>query len=621
MPRGRLPPLPPSSTWSKHFPSRYLPMSPDRIMIRKAPGRILLSNPALCDHFVRSLKLREGEVVIESYAGVGGLTRSLISGGDSVGQAKRWDGLKPDADAAPVTNDLGTGTGTGTGTGATKPKGKKKKDPKEFPIWSEDLPAPLPEEEMPKEDETLVKPRLVVASEGSSELLVRAFDYPSSSIHTISHAVASGSEGSSNSDGSPPATSSPSSSSPLPGTPAQHGPPLVRSKYEPNLLLSHSTSYVWPTLPMLLESPLVSEHLPVYDASATPGPDTTKRPWDAPEPPITLVAQLPDSSIGEQLAAQWVGSAVGDPGQQRTWIWEWGRLRMALLCGKSLYDRILAKPGDIINCKLSILAQALFDIVPLPPYHHVQNVDKQSKFTVDRPVKYTSLAPKSNAKPIGMPTPSPSSFTAPHLRPISSSVTEHPPVSAPGSDPVLYHPMLDEFKELMAKEKKGITEDETLLLGQQKTITYPGDFYPPSTTATKAKGKPLDRPPLLGLMLIPKIESPILAAQKDTWDYVMRRLFVRDTMTLKDSIPNLAFGAEILLKRINEDGLQVDPKTGEMREKWRGVPVHELRVIRELHVEEWLRIVDVFDKWAFKPDNLILDSGGPDENIRELGQD
>ncbi|WVF72233.1 hypothetical protein IAT40_007045 [Kwoniella sp. CBS 6097] len=593
--RARLPPLPPSSTWSKHFPSRYLPMSPDRIMIRKSPGRILLSNPALCDHFVRSLKLREGEVVIDSYAGVGALTRSLISGGDSVGEAKRWDGLKAEDEAGA---DAGAGAEGEAGGKAKKTK-KKKRDPKEFPLWFEALPPPLPAGERPKEDEKLVKPRLVVASEGSSELLIRAFDYPPSQVHTISHAVASATSISDTSSSSPSGSTStsdglsgsgelPSSSSLATAGPAQVGPPIVQSKYEPNLLLSHSTSYVWPTLPSILESPLVSEHLPVYDASATPGPDTTKRPWEAPEPPITLVAQLPDSSIGEQLAAQWVGSAVGDPGQERTWIWEWGRLRIALLCGKSLYDRILAKPGDIINCKLSILAQALFDITPLPPYHHVQNVDKQSKFTVDRPVKFTSLAPKSNAIPIGMPKPAQS--PSPSVLPGNASSHDA------GAD----------------GQFVGV---------QQKTITYPGDFWPPSTTATKAKDKPLNRPPLLGLMLVPKVESPILAAQKDTWDYVMRRLFVRDTMTLKDSIPNLAFGAEILLKRIKEDGMTVDEKTGEKKIKWRGVPVDETRVIRELHVEEWLRIVDVFDKWAFKPDNLILDSGSMDENIRELGQD
>ncbi|OCF45485.1 hypothetical protein I317_00732 [Kwoniella heveanensis CBS 569] len=578
MPRARLPPLPPSSAWSKHFPSRYLPVSPDRIMIRKAPGRILLSNPVLCDNYVKSLKLREGEVVIESYAGVGALTRSLISGGDSVGEAKRWDGSKLDVPAEGEVT-------TSQGSGKSVIKKKKKRDPKEFPIWLEALPPPLPEAERPKEDDKLVKPRLVVASEGSSELLLRAFDYPSSHMHTNSHAVTSSSNPELESGAGSSSTEGISNGSTITDTPGRSGPPIVQSPYEPNLLLSHSTSYVWSTLPLLLENPLVSEHLPVYDASAAPGPETTKRPWKAPEPPITLVAQLPDSSIGEQLAAQWVGSAVGDPDQQRTWIWEWGRLRLALLCGKSLYDRILAKPGDIINCKLSILAQALFDIVPLPPYHHVQNVDKQSKFTVDRPVKYTSLAPKSNAKPIGMPTSTPSDF-------VTSS---------------------------LSATSEGLVGER--LVGQQKTITYPGDFWPPPTTSTKAKAKPLERPPLLGLMLIPKIETPILAAQKDTWDYVMRRLFVRDTMTLKDSIPNLAFGAEILLKRIQEDGMQIDEKTGENKVKWRGVPVDESRVIRELHVEEWLRIVDVFDKWAFKPDNLILDSGGLDENIRELGQD
>ncbi|WRT67100.1 uncharacterized protein IL334_004066 [Kwoniella shivajii] len=529
----RIPPLPPARTWPTYFPARLLPISPDRNMIRKAMGRKLLTNPILCDQFVRSMKIRQGEIVIESYAGTGALTRSLISGGNSVKEAENWLSQRSQEQVGMQ----------GDNTTTTKGKGKSKKT---YPIWIDDLPSSSKSDTNVQGKEVniaerveLVEPKLVVASEGSLELLVRSFDHPSTSNSILS------------SIGRETSTD-----------PYMRPVPVTKTPLNANLLLSHSTAYVWPTLPKILQDPLVSENLPIHDPTLPPGEECTKRSWEDPEPPITIVCQVPDSSIGEQLVSQWVGSAVGDPGQKRTWIWEWGRIRLALLCGRSLYDRIVAPPGSIIHCKLSILSQALFDIVPLPPYHHVLNVDKQSKMTKDRPLKAASIIPPSTEEPIGVPS--------------------NPPSSA---------------------------HDIIKPMNGQRTLTYPLDFYPPITSAQRSIGTPLERPELLGIMLVPKLRSPILASQKDAWDFVMRRLFVRDTLTVKQGIPNLSFGAETLIEFIQG------------KNQFRGIPVDGGRVIRDLRVEEWLRIVDVFDQWAFKPDNLILDSGSADETSREVGQD
>ncbi|WWD15868.1 hypothetical protein CI109_100292 [Kwoniella shandongensis] len=534
-PRPRLPPLPPSSKWSTHFPARYLPVSPDKNTIRKTFGRVLVTNPSLADKFVRAMGIREGEVIVENYAGVGGLTRSLLSGGDAVGEAKKWIESQSSVEG---------------GSGESSPKTKTAKS---FPRWIDDIAPsgngakksnaqPVTAEQPESTDITLVRPKLVLASEGSAELITRAYDYPASSLTpSVKFTIQEQLKGNLiNSD--------------LTGT-TYHAVPVAQSSHDPSLLLSHSTVYIWPTLPALLSDPLVSPHLEVYDPAAPPGPQATKRPWDAEPPKITMVCQVPDSPIGEQLVAQWVGSAVGDLGQERTWVWQWGRVRMALLVGKSLYDRIMAKPGDLIHCKLSILSQALFDITPLPPYHHVRNVDKQSKITTDRPVKPSSKVPKSSIPPVGLPPSNPLQI----------------PVDLP------------------------------------KTTTYPTDFFPLPKTATSG---PLPRPTLLGLMMTPKRESPILASQKDAWDYVMRRLFVRDTLTLGEGFSNLSFGAASLLPIIESE-----------TDEYRGIPVDRRRVVRELEVEEWARIVDVFDKWPFKPDNLILDSSNNEEFSREVGQD
>jgi hypothetical protein len=37
--------------------------------------------------------------------------------------------------------------------------------------------------------------------------------------------------------------------------------------------------------------------------------------------------------------------------------------------------------------------------------------------------------------------------------------------------------------------------------------------------------------------------------------------------------------------------------------------------------EQWARVVDVFDKWAFKPDNLMVSSDLGFDASRELGGD
>lgn len=204
--------------------------------------------------------------------------------------------------------------------------------------------------------------------------------------------------------------------------------------------------------------------------------------------------------------------------------------------------RLMAQPGDKINCKLSIFASAFFHITPLPPYHHVNNIDKHSKqVTESAKAPKPPKVKKSTVPAKGMP------------------------------DPDI------------------LPEDILLPPPGTKTKTYHSDFYPGSY----ASGESLDRPLLLGVLLTPRLHSPIPAAQKDAWDYVIRRLFVRDTMTLEDSISNLAVGAESLLPAIEA-------------EEGRGVPVSRKRVIRYLDLEEWARVVNVFDNWAFRPEVSLV---------------
>jgi len=51
---------------------------------------------------------------------------------------------------------------------------------------------------------------------------------------------------------------------------------------------------------------------------------------------------MPTSVIGDQLVAQWLTSVIGASFNGSTWIWDWGRIRFALIVPKNLYDVIVS---------------------------------------------------------------------------------------------------------------------------------------------------------------------------------------------------------------------------------------------------------------------------------------
>jgi hypothetical protein len=234
---------------------------------REFSGRVLLVNPQLANEFVRALRLREKEIVIEAFPGPGVITRALLNGGRDE-KDKDVEGNKPSVVVAcePSPRLLVEGLGM-----------SQDKVPEELPARFE------------------------------------------SEDHSVYHST------------------------------------VYQSQHEPRLLLSPSTPYRWPTLSQLLSDSLVKPHMPIYN-----GPDKDKlsyqeremgqRPWDAPSPAITVVSQMPDSVAGDQMVAQWIGSAAGSTMLDRTWIWKWGRVRLALFVGKNLYD--VSPPSSLIPALL-----------------------------------------------------------------------------------------------------------------------------------------------------------------------------------------------------------------------------------------------------------------------------
>lgn len=86
-------------------------------------------------------------------------------------------------------------------------------------------------------------------------------------------------------------------------------------------------------------------------------PDHSDLSWQN-ESPIVFVAQLPNTVHGEQLFAQIIHAI-----SNRLWLFRYGRIKMAFICGDSLPKRCLAPAGDRVNrCKLGTTLQCLADI-------------------------------------------------------------------------------------------------------------------------------------------------------------------------------------------------------------------------------------------------------------------
>lgn len=143
------------------------------------------------------------------------------------------------------------------------------------------------------------------------------------------------------------------------------------------------------------------------------------------------------------------------------------------------------------------------------------------------------------------------------------------------------------------------------------TMTLARDYYPPSGPVISKDAIP--RPTLMGVLLTPRLHSVILPEQKDAWDYVLRNCFIREVQPLEEAAMNLGFGADNLLERFadNKEGYET---------RWRSIPINTKTRVKDMTNDEWARVVDVFHKWAFKPDSLMLTTD-MQEGHREIGGD
>jgi hypothetical protein len=61
--------------------------------------------------------------------------------------------------------------------------------------------------------------------------------------------------------------------------------------------------------------------------------------------------------------------------------------------------------------------------------------------------------------------------------------------------------------------------------------------------------EPLPRPAMMGILLEPKRDSVVTLDQKDAWDYVLRRCFIKEASSIGEALKNVGFGGEVLATR------------------------------------------------------------------------
>ncbi|KAJ3815844.1 S-adenosyl-L-methionine-dependent methyltransferase [Lentinula lateritia] len=91
--------------------------------------------------------------------------------------------------------------------------------------------------------------------------------------------------------------------------------------------------------------------------------------------------------------------------------------------------------------------------------------------------------------------------------------------------------------------------------------------------------------PFQAVEITPLVKQVINPEKLDTWDYCIRRLYVRKATPLNQCIEDLGPGAQSLIPKLSAT---IDPKTK----------------IREITVSQWASIVKEFDEWPFAPTDL-----------------
>jgi len=326
-PKLGLPPLPPRQILPKYILAKNWTLASGSHE-RDYAARSTIANTQLADDFVRAVKPRKDEFVLDMYGGLGYVTRSMLSGGRQsslLQQARQkaawWKELK---DTAPETPE-----------GAAKPIVPEDV----YPNWIETFKDAETELEALEQD-----PLEMRKAEAEEAVTVHKAKHvvvadPNTRLRKVSFAL-------------DPSTK------PLPhqtwewimsqksseATEWLEG--ILPCAVDDRVSTTGADPYTWETAEYMLSHPDTRKNLPVTRPTAPAGPEQNYRDWTDPEPHITYVAQMPLSMLGDALINQWLSSAVGAADGYPTWIWRWGRVRLALLMSRWSYDvsQLFPKP-------------------------------------------------------------------------------------------------------------------------------------------------------------------------------------------------------------------------------------------------------------------------------------
>jgi len=118
---------------------------------------------------------------------------------------------------------------------------------------------------------------------------------------------------------------------------------------------------------------------------------------------------------------------------------------------------------------------------------------------------------------------------------------------------------------------------------------FEGHFHPVAgRSAEKGSDNRRVGNPFQAIDVIPLEHQVIEKGLMETWDYCLRRLYVRKATALKGATSLLGPGAQSLVKKIADGGVNVDT------------------VVRDLTVNDWSVIVKTFVEWPFAPEDLSI---------------
>lgn len=304
----QLPPLPPRAKWAKAFPTNNFHIvnrlsTPGATAIGRGK-RTQVADKSLANSVVHAVGVKKEDVVLEAYPGMGFITRALLE-------------LPPDQHPRKVITVEPAVDFNVKGLGLSS----------QVALEGYSL-----EEENDKTKHALLNQRMEANDRAKHALLKTRQSAMQSAmfsmyIQTDNQRILERSD--ENQDPTSDPVDQPS--------PDAHIFRTFPSADDPTLTIIDGTMFDWKTVPQLEAQGLLSDVTRREWQDGKRSFQVYHTPFTHPpylEPPnLHLIAQIPDSDMGEQLVSQWIGCIAS-----QSWLFRWGRVKMSFIVRPTLYD-------------------------------------------------------------------------------------------------------------------------------------------------------------------------------------------------------------------------------------------------------------------------------------------